>query len=101
MTIAEVYPLHLASMDTQHARIDFMIEELAGMLGFSAQEKTSLFHSVVQYTKLHFADEEQFMKSCGYPEIHFHEAEHAQLIGQLDAIESHFQKPGSHGLKDF
>lgn len=103
MTIAELYPLHHADMDTQHARIDSLIEDLARILSSSTQAETErFFHSLVQYAKLHFADEEQFMKSCGYPELSVHEADHARLAEQLDAMALHLRKSDSSAaLKDF
>jgi hemerythrin-like metal-binding protein len=102
MTIAELYPLHCEDMNTQHSRIHFMLEELAGAALSSGEtaETKLLVDSSIQYTKLHFADEEQFMRSCGYPNRQAHEAEHVELIEQMEGIERQLGSRNHH-LKDF
>jgi hypothetical protein len=68
-----------------------MLQELASSAISSVEAESEYrLHSLIHYIKLHFADEEQFMTSCGYPQLQAHEAEHARLIEQMEEIVRHF-----------
>lgn len=57
--------------------------------------------ALLQYTVIHFRNEEKYMKRLGYPEIEHHKACHAELIARLnDVITGNSDVNGLvHGLK--
>jgi hemerythrin len=87
MTIAELYPVHCDDMNAQHAQMHSMLEELAARVRSSDQAAIEhQLRSFIRYGKMHFADEEQFMKSCEYPKRWDHEQEHSNLVQKLEDI---------------
>ncbi len=42
--------------------------------------------ALLQYTKIHFRNEEKYMKRLGYPEIEHHKTCHAELITRLNDV---------------
>jgi hemerythrin len=57
--------------------------------------------ALLQYTIIHFRNEEQYMERLGYPEIERHKACHAQLVARLDEVitENSAVNDLVHGLK--
>jgi len=78
-------------IDEQHRGIVSIINSF----GFAIQRdrKTEFFLNTIFtmidcYTKLHFATEEEFMRSAGYPEIEDHQRQHAELIKKSFSVAS-------------
>jgi hemerythrin len=89
------YSVHIPEIDTQHRRLFALAGELHTAMG-QGKGKAVLEHllsQLVDYTKVHFASEEKFMRQYRYPEAVAHKAQHDQFTAQvLD-----FQKKFSNG----
>ena len=87
------YSVRIASIDGQHQNLFRMAEELAVAMS-AGQGKTALsklLDRLVQYTELHFANEERLMRLHDYPDLAAHSAEHQALTRQVLAFHSDFE----------
>lgn len=79
------YCINIDIIDIQHKHLVDLINELAEA---KQKQKDSEIHSkvlkeLVDYTMLHFKDEEEYMQKIGYPHILEHKAQHKILIRQI------------------
>jgi hemerythrin len=54
--------------------------------GEDIQKIRDALKALLQYTIIHFRNEEQYMERLGYPEIEHHKGCHAELIARLDEV---------------
>jgi hemerythrin len=54
--------------------------------GEDIQKIRGALKALLQYTIIHFRNEEQYMERLGYPEIEHHKECHAELIARLDEV---------------
>ena len=75
----------VAAMDAEHQAIIGAINELnEAMRSRRADEELGrIFHKLLRYAQTHFAAEECFLESIGYPGIEAHRSEHATLVRHL------------------
>jgi hemerythrin-like metal-binding protein len=93
------YSIGIPEMDAQHARWIELIEQFrsatSGHLLDPASFDAALraLEQLLDYTKTHFASEEQFIAAHHYPEIEAHKAQHRELVAEvtrlLDEIRLH------------
>jgi hemerythrin-like metal-binding protein len=81
----EEYSIHQPEIDRQHQKLVGYLNSLyeAMMEGRSNQEMGKLLADLVQYTLVHFRDEERLMQMHNYPAFHAHHAAHADLERQV------------------
>ena len=79
------YSVHIPGIDAQHKRLFALVAELhtAMSQGKGKTVLQSALTSLVDYTKAHFAAEEQLMRKYGYPEFAVHKAQHDELTSQV------------------
>lgn len=88
------YSVQITSIDGQHQNLFRIAEELYSAMG-AGQGKTALskiLDRLVQYTKVHFKQEERLMRQCGYPALEEHLAEHRDLTERVLAFQADFEK---------
>ena len=86
------YSVQIPEIDAQHKRLFGLASELHEAMA-QGQGKTVLEQSLAQlvdYTKVHFAAEEQFMAKYRYPELAAHKAQHDQLTAQVIELQREF-----------
>lgn len=83
-------------LDEQHKelfeRTDRLLAAMRG--GQSAEEVARLLGFVDEYCARHFADEEQLMRSRGYPGFAEHLAEHAKFVKEFQRVVEIFRERG-------
>jgi hemerythrin len=87
------YSVQIPQIDAQHQRLFALAEELHTAMS-QGKARTVLEQSLaalVDYTKAHFAAEEQFMKQYGYPEAGEHKVEHDKLAAQVLSMQERFR----------
>ncbi len=90
------YSVQIPDIDTQHQRLFALAGELHAALG-EGKAKTVLdqcLDRLVDYTKIHFAAEEQLMAQYKYPEAAAHKIEHDKLAGQVINLQERFRGGG-------
>jgi len=88
----DTYSVQIPLLDGQHRNLFRMAEELhAAML--ARQGKATLaqiLNRLVQYTLVHFEQEERLMREHGYPGLDAHVAEHRALTSQVKQFQADF-----------
>ncbi|WP_456385815.1 bacteriohemerythrin [Desulfolithobacter sp.] len=81
----KAYSVGIDRFDRQHVKIVELINEI--MLVVLHKKSENQLHdnieSLIEYTRSHFAEEENAMESSGYPHLSEHKQEHAMLVQQV------------------
>ncbi len=80
-------------MDVQHRRLVNFVDELRIALKRDRPRRAvrEILDNLVQYLYIHFADEEQFMQSNGFPGLAGHAALHQQMYLKLVEMQQGFE----------
>ncbi|HUE20078.1 MAG TPA: bacteriohemerythrin [Bryobacteraceae bacterium] len=93
------YSVQIPEIDAQHQRLFSLAAALHAAMG-EGKAKAVLEQSLAQlvdYTKVHFAAEEELMRKYAYPETVMHKAQHDQLAAQVLDLQKKFRS-GSTAL---
>ena len=73
--------VQVRQFDDEHKKLIVMVNQLHDAMkeGKGKQVIGDVLNGLINYTKNHFAAEEQLMKAHGYPEYEKHKKEHNQL----------------------
>ncbi len=85
ITWTEGYSVSVEEMDEQHKKLIELINGFYDALQTDTGQEviSSLFNGVLDYTKTHFAREEELMKDHGFPEYEAHKVEHNELVEEV------------------
>jgi hemerythrin-like metal-binding protein len=80
-----VYDTNIRVVDEQHRRLVDMINDLETARGQENESKLigELFFKLVDYTKYHFAQEENLMSGSNYPKINEHTNQHKEFVNKI------------------
>jgi len=73
-------------MDEQHAVLMDTLNEirLALVRGQGRDQVSDALNRLIEFTRMHFASEEQLLESHGYPGVSEHRDAHRKLLGQIE-----------------
>lgn len=87
------FSVQIPEIDAQHQRLFALAAELHAALGqgkgYTVLEQC--LAGLIDYTKVHFAAEEQFMGRYGYPQSVEHKVEHDKLTAQVLNLQKRFR----------
>jgi hemerythrin-like metal-binding protein len=86
------YSVQIGSIDAQHQTLFRLAEELNTAMA-AGRGKSALFRildRLVQYTMVHFANEERLMRLHDYPGLAAHQAQHEALTKQVQQFQAEF-----------
>jgi len=86
------YSVQIPKIDAQHQQLFVLAAELHNAMS-QGKGKAVLKQSLarlIEYTKVHFACEEQLMNQYHYPEVVAHKAQHDQLTAQVVDLHKRF-----------
>jgi hemerythrin-like metal-binding protein len=86
----------LEELDEQHERLLTLYESLIGAFHSAPELMPSLLSETRAALVGHFAAEEGFLESIGYPELEAHRLQHRTLLSHLDRVVA--QPAPSHDL---
>ena len=100
MPWSENLSVGVQTIDEQHKTWFEKAEKLfeAGKNRQAAEYIGELLDFLEDYTKKHFADEEKYMLSIGYPSYNDQKAAHTAFIEQLAKLKNDFKASGSNLL---
>lgn len=81
----DVYKIGHEKVDSEHQKLF----ELANHITDNLEDKDAILKSVkelVKYTKFHFANEEQYMKSVNFPFLEEHKQLHKNMVDKVTSI---------------
>jgi hemerythrin-like metal-binding protein len=91
------YSVNIASIDGQHRSLFGLAEELYRAMS-SGQGKSVLskiLKQLVDYTKVHFSQEENLMRQNGYPDLAAHQEQHKAFVKKVLAYQAEFEEGGT------
>ena len=88
------YSVGVEAMDNQHTVLFGLLNDLhAAMMKGQARILTGpLLLRLVEYTHIHFSDEEQMMAAARYPGLADHRIKHRELIKQVEEYAARFER---------
>lgn len=83
----------VAQFDAEHQKLVAMVNALFGAMTQGTAQETlgRVLGGLVDYTKRHFAHEEELMKRHGFPGLAEHMAVHKALTDQVLALQKDYQ----------
>lgn len=91
---SDTYSVRIGVIDMQHKNLVNIVNELHQAMG-AGQGKDKLgqvLANLIKYTQTHFATEEKFMESRGYPDYAQHKCEHDRLTATVVEFQRKFQR---------
>lgn len=87
------YSVNIMEIDNQHKRLIELINELHSAMaaGKGKEVLGKTLQGLIDYTKTHFAYEENLMKTHGYSEYSQHKTAHEKLVSQVLDFQKKFQ----------
>ncbi|MGM0376761.1 MAG: bacteriohemerythrin [Bacteroidota bacterium] len=82
------------TLDKEHQKwISLLNDFYQGLMDGKSKDKlTVLVEGMLDYTKYHFANEEQYMKSIGYPDFDAHKEKHDFYIEKINEFYEKIKK---------
>ncbi|PWU09982.1 MAG: hemerythrin [Terriglobia bacterium] len=89
----DCYRVQINSIDGQHQNLFRLAANLHAALqaGQSQAIMTQLLDRLLQYTQVHFAQEERLMQNAKYPEFAAHKAQHEEFIAEVVRLQKEFK----------
>lgn len=90
----ERYSVNVRELDNQHRRLFDLINKLDDHMraGKGREILGVVLRELVDYTKVHFANEERILRESGYPGYEEHKAVHAKVTERVNAIYRQYQE---------
>jgi len=94
LTWSERLSIGVKAMDAQHILLIGMLNDLhtAMMAGEAKSITGPLLVKLVDYTRTHFATEEELLEQAGYPELTQHHKLHVDLTKQVEVFVARYQR---------
>jgi hemerythrin len=87
------YSVNVALIDKQHQMLVQMVNELNNAMLNGNEKETigKLINKLITYAAMHFAREEDYFDTFGYPETDVHKSQHDEFENKVSAFEADFQ----------
>ena len=81
--------VNIKEIDEQHKKWISMLNDLheAMRIGKGSEKLDDIFDGLVEYTKVHFATEEELLRSNGYPFYSGHKKIHDDMINEVELLQ--------------
>jgi len=92
------YSVGVEKFDEEHKVLVELINELYILVRDkkSLEALQSSMDKLIEYTKVHFVDEEEAMEDAGYPLLEEHKGIHANLLEQVLEFQDEMRKGNNH-----
>lgn len=91
---AERYRTGIPFVDAQHQELFRVVARLQESLARNAGDPAlrNQLDELLSLLRVHFRDEEEFLRRHGYPDLLAHVAEHTALQGELEQIQQRYER---------
>lgn len=89
ITWEEAYSIGNEKIDKEHKKLFEIASDLNNYTN-SKEDVVEIIKELIKYTKLHFSNEENFMKSVSYKNLDAHKKLHKKMVDKLNEIVKHF-----------
>jgi len=92
------YSVGIEAIDNDHRRLLNLINQFQTAVFYQtgSQFEDEAFDALIDYTRTHFAREEQLMAEYAYPDLEAHKAEHEKMIALVETRMAEHRTPGHH-----
>lgn len=92
----------VAQVDTEHQNLVGILNQLdeAMRKGKGTRIMGEILVQLVDYTKFHFANEENIMAEANYPKLERHKSQHRQLVEKVEKFHQKFTSQGKRITKE-
>jgi hemerythrin len=92
-TWSSEYNLNIPQIDAQHQGLVRLINSLHDAMGRGEGRVAlaKILADLVNYTVVHFRDEEKYMQSIGYPGLAAHHTQHQAFVAKVSAFQADFE----------
>jgi hemerythrin-like metal-binding protein len=80
---SDTYVLGVAQMDATHREF---IDLLNAVVDAADEQVLAALDAFIAHTVEHFAQEDRWMQETGFPPLHCHTAEHANVLGVMNEV---------------
>ncbi|MGD0548889.1 MAG: bacteriohemerythrin [Terracidiphilus sp.] len=89
-------------LDNDHKKLVLLINELHDGIvnNRDKQALDSVFESLVKFTRVHFAHEEQLLFETGYPAATAHKQEHESMTQKIDDLQARFRSGAPMAMRE-
>jgi hemerythrin-like metal-binding protein len=86
------YSVHVQSIDRQHKRLVDLINKLHKAMRSNAAKTViaQVIHELVDYTQVHFKDEEKLMEKAGYVDLDKQKVQHFKFVEEIAQFQEKF-----------
>jgi hemerythrin-like metal-binding protein len=83
------YSVKVALCDTQHKKLFAIINELADAMrmGKGQEVISKTVQELLDYTRIHFGQEEELLQKTNYPQLRPHQELHRKFVADVQALE--------------
>ncbi|MDD5175842.1 MAG: bacteriohemerythrin [Sterolibacterium sp.] len=90
------YLVGIGQIDREHQKLFELADKIYDCLVVDVivpmKEIRAAITELIEYTKIHFANEEQLMRSSDYPDLEEHRGLHAYLISRIEDFEKSVER---------
>jgi len=92
------YSVGIKVIDDEHRRLLNLINQFQTAVFYQtgSEFEDEAFDALIDYTRTHFAREEQLMSGHGYPDFEAHQAEHKKMIALVEDRMAEHREQGHH-----
>jgi hemerythrin len=92
----------IEQVDNEHQNLVCVLNQLDDAMkkGKGTRVMSEILIQLVQYTKVHFENEEKLMADVEYPKLERHKSQHRQLIEKVEAFYQKFNSQGKRITKE-
>jgi hemerythrin len=90
----DAYNIGVREIDIQHRGLFNIISKLSTSRQYETEGKYffAMFNQLVDYTRIHFATEERYMREAQYPRFIEHQQEHTAFFIEVTKLAGDFEK---------
>ncbi len=90
MTWSDSYTVNSAAIDSQHKKLFTLVNDLhdAMMQGKGKDVLGATLDALMDYTRVHFGDEERMLEKLKYPELPNQKTEHTLFISKISELQA-------------
>ncbi len=90
---SDSYSVNVPKIDAQHKKLFVLINDLheAMSQGKGKDALGAILDGLLDYTRVHFADEEKMLAKVNYPDLPAQKAEHAAFILKISELQTDFR----------
>lgn len=96
------YNVGIAAIDDDHRRLLNLVNQFQTAVDYSTggHFEQEALDALVDYTKTHFAREEQLMDQYGYPDAENHKRQHREMIDKVEALSATYRQDPDRSLEE-